>query len=212
LISPIARYGFYVTAQPVVQSITVQAPYATIYSGIYEPLTATARFSDGTTVNVTNTAEWSSSTPQAAGISQTGMLSALGAGTTTISAAFSGVSATQSIKVISPVYHLNATPSISKDGSGDYVVQLTFTNSGNVALMGITLTAAQLNSVLAPLPAPITSLAPGASASVQLIFPGSAGPDQTSGLLRVIAQYLAVIPEGNSQEGTLGENYRLVLP
>ena len=212
LISPVARYGFYVTAQPVVQSVAAQAPYPTIYSGVNQQLTAIAQFSDGTQVNVTNTAEWSSSEPQVGGVGQTGILNTSSPGSTTVSAAFSGVSATQNIKVVSPVYHLNAAPSISKDGNGNYVVQLTFTNSGNVALMGIGVTVAQLNSVTAPLPAPIASLAPGASASVQLVFPVSAGADQSTGLLRIGAKYLAVIPGGASQWGTLAENYRLVLP
>jgi YVTN family beta-propeller protein len=212
LISPIARYGFYVTAEPVIQSITVQAPYPTIYSGLSEPLTAIAQLSDGTQVNVTGTADWSSSAPQAAGISQTGMLSATGTGTTTISATFSGVSASESIKVVSPVYHLTAAPSISKNGSGNYVVQLTFTNTGNVTIEQIGFTLAQLNSASAPLPAPIASLAPGANASVQLVFPSSAGADQSAALLKVGAQYLAMIPGGSPQSAPFTANYRLVLP
>ena len=212
LISPVARYGFYVTAQPVIQSITLEMPYSTIYSGLNEQLTATAHFSDGTQVNVTNTADWSSSAPQAAGVSQTGMLSATGTGTTTISATFSGVSASESIKVVSPVYHLAAVPSISKNGSGNYVVQLTLMNAGNLTIEQIGFTLAQLNSAKAPLPAPIASLAPGATASVQLVFPSSAGADQSAALLKVGAQYLAMIPGGSPQSAPFTANYRLVLP
>lgn len=62
------------TAQPVVQSVAAQAPYPTIYSGVNQQLTAIAQFSDGTQVNVTNTAEWSSSEPQVGGASQWGTL------------------------------------------------------------------------------------------------------------------------------------------
>jgi len=55
---------------------------------------ATARFSDGTTKDVSSTATWSSSSKSVASVSTTGLATGIGLGTTNIGATFSGISST----------------------------------------------------------------------------------------------------------------------
>jgi hypothetical protein len=90
---------------------------------------------------------------------------------------------------------------LTKDGNGHFVVTVTITNQGNVTvdslqigLAGTALGTASLSS----LPAPITNLAPGASATVTLTFPiTSALSTVTSAALKIGGTYSAGTLSGN---------------
>ncbi len=73
-------------------------------AGFAQPLAATALFSDGTSRDVTATATWTSGSPTVATVSDAagskGLLTAVAAGTSTISAAFSGVTGSTTATVI----------------------------------------------------------------------------------------------------------------
>ncbi len=211
LVSPVAAYTFYVLPPPLLQSITIAAPYTSVLTGAVEQLTATAQFSDGTSADVTNTATWSSSAPSAAAVGATGILTAAGTGTTTITAAFDGVSGTQAISCAAPVYLLRVTPSIT-NSNGNYVVQLTLANQGNVPVVNIDLTLIQLNSTTGTAPTPIPSLAPNASAAATATIPVSAGTPETAALLRVAGTYTATIPGGPAEQTSIAASFRLILP
>ena len=113
---------------------------------------------------------------------------------------------------VQPVSLLKMLPSLTTDANGDYVVQLSLTNAGNMALANIGLASAVLNSATAPLPAPITSLAVGDTAVMSLTFPASAGSPHTTALLRLAAGYSAPNSNGSTQAGSLSANFRVSLP
>ena len=73
-------------------------------AGFAQPLVATALFSDGTNRDVTATATWTSMSPAVATVSDAagskGLLAAVAAGSSTISAAFSGVTGSTAVTVI----------------------------------------------------------------------------------------------------------------
>jgi hypothetical protein len=73
-------------------------------AGFAEPLVATAIFSDGTNRDVTASATWTSATPAAATVSDAagskGLLTAVAAGTSVISASFSGRTGSTTVTVI----------------------------------------------------------------------------------------------------------------
>ncbi|MGO4883373.1 MAG: YncE family protein [Bryobacteraceae bacterium] len=210
LISPVARYGFYVVPAASI-TITTQGPSYQLFVGGTEQLLATATLVDGSSIDVTNTASWSSSIPQDAMVSA-GLVSGLSGGSVSISAAIDGLTASTEIPVMPATYQLNVVPSISKDAKGDYVVQIGLTNQGDVNLSNVALTSALLNKTAGPLPAPIPSLAVGASANLRIVFPSSAGVPKSTALLKLSGRYSGVIPGGTPQKGTFSANFRIVLP
>jgi len=90
---------------------------------------------------------------------------------------------------------------LTTDGSGNFVAQVTITNTSNVPVSSIQVTTATLGSgSLLSAPAAITNLAAGASAVVTLTFPASAVPaGATTAPLKVEGTYsIPAVPlDGN---------------
>jgi uncharacterized protein YjdB len=74
------------------QSIAVTPANPSIAKGQTEPFTATGTFSDKSTENLTSQVTWASATTSVATISAAGLVTAAGAGTSTISATLGGIS------------------------------------------------------------------------------------------------------------------------
>jgi hypothetical protein len=89
-----------VTAAALV-SIQIQAPSPSLSLGTTETLTATGTFSDQSTQDLSTQVSWSSSNPQAATVSASGLVGTLAVGGTQISASLAGVT--------SPPVALNVT-------------------------------------------------------------------------------------------------------
>ncbi len=87
-------------------SITIAPADSTLVAGLKQFMTATAHYSDGTTVDVTTQAVWSTADQKVAIVSNAngaqGLLSAVGPGKTTVSATFMNVTGTTSITVTTP--------------------------------------------------------------------------------------------------------------
>ena len=81
---------FTVTA-PVVQSVTVSPSNATIPKGLTQQFTAIGTLTNHTVVDITSTAQWTSSSPSNISVNTTGLATALSHGTSTISASSGGV-------------------------------------------------------------------------------------------------------------------------
>jgi uncharacterized protein YjdB len=73
-------------------------------SGINEQLTLTATFSDGSTADVTEDAEWTSRSYKVADVGSTGLVSAAGYGKTAVTAKFGGKSVSVAVEVDSLKY------------------------------------------------------------------------------------------------------------
>jgi hypothetical protein len=80
-------------------SITVTPNNPHISAGAVEQFTATGTFSDGTSLNITNQATWTSTNVQVAVINDVGVAISAGTGTTTIKAALNGVNDTTVLTV-----------------------------------------------------------------------------------------------------------------
>ncbi|MCU1299373.1 MAG: LigC protein [Acidobacteriaceae bacterium] len=81
------------------QSIIISPANPTIGTGSSEPFTAVGKFSDNTTVTLTDQVSWSSSNIGVAVINNFGVANAAGTGTTTITATLNGVTATTNLTV-----------------------------------------------------------------------------------------------------------------
>lgn len=85
---------------------------------------------------------------------------------------------------------------LTTDGSGNFVAQVTITNTGNVTVNSVQVSSATLGSgSLLSAPAPVTNLAPGASAVVTLTFPSNSVPSgAASAALKVSGTYSVTSP------------------
>ena len=147
-------------------------------------------------------------------------VSSLASGTHSITADYSGgaliapgVSAPLSETVLAPFVTITGSPQppLTKDGQGNFVAQLTITNTGNVTITTVQVTVAgtKLGSgSTISAPAPISNLVPGASAVVTLKFPSSSvSSTATTAPLKVSGTYSA---PSFSLSGNWGLSFRSV--
>lgn len=82
---------------PVLETITVTPATAVVLQGSTLQLAASGRYSDNSNSDITNMVTWTSSDTAVATVSATGLVTGIGAGTATITAALSGVTGTSTI-------------------------------------------------------------------------------------------------------------------
>lgn len=88
-------------SSPTLDSLSVTPSSVTLSAGKTEPLTATARYSDGTESTAAD-AEWKSSAPAVATVSDRGVVTAVAAGTARVTATKDGKSGTCTVTVSPP--------------------------------------------------------------------------------------------------------------
>jgi hypothetical protein len=82
-----------------ITAIAIAPQTPSISLGSSQQMSATATFSDGSSLNITDQADWSSSDPSVATINQFGVASSVASGTTTLKASLSGVGGTAILTV-----------------------------------------------------------------------------------------------------------------
>ncbi len=114
------------------QSISVSPVGPTLATLTRFPFTATGRFSNGTTQNITTSATWSSSNPAIATVNAgTGRVTTLVAGTTTISARLDGVAGSSNLLVTgSPLNTITVNPATAEIADS---TTLQFSAQGNLS-------------------------------------------------------------------------------
>lgn len=110
------------SVQATVTAVAITGTATLTVSGQANQLAATATLSDGTAQNVTSAATWQSSNAAVATISGTGLLTAVAAGTTTITATMQGRSGT----LVVTVSLAGAT------GTGDVSMTAPFVNAADI--------------------------------------------------------------------------------
>jgi uncharacterized protein YjdB len=100
-------------------TINVGAPSPSLATGGTEQLTATGVYSDNSTQSLTNQVIWSTSDPTVASVSGTGFLTALKAGSVTVTATSGSVSGTGNVAVTaSSLSSITITPAVFSIASG----------------------------------------------------------------------------------------------
>ncbi len=124
----------------VLQSIQITPGAPSVAAGLSQQLTATARYSDGTTKDVTNSAAWSSSNTSVATVSSSGSVTTNAQGSTTISASYSGVSGRTTLTVTAAaLVSLSVTPlsiSIAPGTATQFIATGTFTDNNTRNVTG----------------------------------------------------------------------------
>jgi len=88
---------------PTLQSISVSAAASSVTVGATDQFTAAAKYSDGSTKDVTGQASWSDSNTKVATINAAGLATATGAGSTTVTATYNGLTSGTTMTVPQPV-------------------------------------------------------------------------------------------------------------
>lgn len=140
----------------VLQSIAITPASSTIANRSNTQFTATGTYSDGSTQNITNSVTWNSSNTSVATINSSGLATAVGVGTTNISATLSGITSQSSAALtitaallqsitITPTSATIANRStaqftatgIYSDGSSQNITGLVIWNSSNTSVATI---------------------------------------------------------------------------
>ncbi len=96
-----AATTFLVTG-PAIASVLVTAPSQSFDSTLSEQLGATAVFTDGTTLDLTGVATWSSSDATVASVSATGLVRGVSAGNVSITASYGAISGSLDLTLVPP--------------------------------------------------------------------------------------------------------------
>jgi hypothetical protein len=126
-------HGFFVN--PTLTTITVNPQSPSVQQGSTLQLTATGTYDDGSVKTLSKDLFWSSSDITVATISTTGMLNAVTAGTTTITANSANITGTTSATVVLPLSNITVTPttnSIGPNGTVQLKATGTLTSGGTV--------------------------------------------------------------------------------
>ena len=155
------------TSQPVtLVSISVTPQTASIAPGTTIPFRALENFSDGSAVDVTSSATWSSATPAVATVSNLGVATAVGAGSTTISAAFGGLagSATLTVAALQSITISPANPGVTLvGGTQQFSATGTLSNGATQNLTGQVIwnSSSPATTTINPTTGLATGVAPG---------------------------------------------------
>ena len=114
-------------------SVAISPSGASFADGAAQQFTLTGTFSDGTTQNLSSSAIWSSSAPQTATVSSTGLVTGVAPGTVQFTAVYGGLTATTGTVTITPatlvsVAILPANPSFADRTSEQLRVIGTYTD------------------------------------------------------------------------------------
>jgi uncharacterized protein YjdB len=146
-----------VTAAPItLQSISVGPVNPVVTNGQTAQFTATGHYSDGSTQLLTSGVSWKSSDTNIATIGPSGLASAVGAGTATVTAADGSLAGSTTLTVTAPPgtlqfsaasYSVNenqgvAIITVMRTGGSDGAVSVNFTTSNGSAIAGSDYTAA----------------------------------------------------------------------
>ena len=116
------------TVSPAITAIAVTPNPGSVNVGSSLQMVAMATLADGSTQDVSSTANWSSSLPNIASVSASGLVSGVSKGTASIKASVSGVSGQSSVTVNAVLTSISVTPSPSSVVVGSTI---QFTATGN---------------------------------------------------------------------------------
>jgi hypothetical protein len=179
------------------KTIAVTPASSTIPEGATQPFTATGTFSDGSTQNLTAAATWSSSAPTVATMSGN-VATGLAYGLSTITAKLGNASGSTTLTVLSYLTITAKLASITLDTKGEYVVKISVTNNGNSNASKVAIIAGLLGTKTPTSSVSATNVAPGATGTVTLVFPASAGKQLSKQPLLILGTATGTNPNGST--------------
>jgi uncharacterized protein YjdB len=117
---------------PRLTSISVAPNPANILVGATQQFTATASYSDGTTQNITATAIWTAASTAVATVNASGMATAVGPGSTTVTASLSGITGSATLNVSPALSKIAVSPnpaSLAVGGTQQFTATATYSDA-----------------------------------------------------------------------------------
>ena len=118
-----------VVTQPTLKSIQIALAQASVAAGLGDQLTATGKYSDGTSKDLSATVTWMSSNQTVATVSGAGVVSTAAQGTATITGSLSGVTGSATLTVNAPAIKSLAVSSTNAKIAQGTSVQFTATGT-----------------------------------------------------------------------------------
>ena len=201
---------------PTLVSMAVTPATPSVAAGNTEQFTATGTYSNGSTQNLTSTAEWNSSATTIAKISASGLATTVAPGTTTITAKSGAITGSATLTVTAAVLtSLSVTPASASVAAGN-TQQFTATGTySNGSTQNLSSTAKWSSSAVAVATVNsaglATSVAPGTAtiAATSGSVSGSATLTVTAAVLTAISVTPATpsVAAGNTQQFTATGSY-----
>jgi len=126
-------------------SVSVAPASASVGLGATEQFTATGKYSDNTSADISSIASWTSTTPSVATVNSSGLATAAASGSTTIMASLSGISGTATLNVgtvtrtVTSIAVAPATANISVGATLQFSATATY-NDGSIGIVTSTAT------------------------------------------------------------------------
>ena len=186
--------------------------------GTTVPFTATGTYTDGTTANLTNQVTWASATPSVAGISPSGLATALSPGMSGITASLGGVTSpadplTVTAAALSSIALAPLNPSAPKGTTVPFTATGTYTDGTTANLTNQVTWASATPSVAGISPSGLaTALSPGTS-GITASLGGVTSPSDPMTVTAAALQSIAVtpanpsVPQGQTQQLTATGTY-----
>ncbi len=191
-------------------SIAVTPANPSIAKGLTEPFTATGTYTDNSTQNLTSQVTWVSAITSVATINSAGLATAVGTGTSSISAALNGISGstvlTVSAAVLASIAVTPANPSIAAGTKQQFAATGTYTDNSTQDLTSQVTWASATTSVATINSAGLATGVGAGTSNISAKFNGITG----STVLTVSAASLlsiAVTPGGPSIDKGLTEQF-----
>ena len=200
---------------PTVVSISLSPINASLTAGNSQQYTATATYSDGTTKNVSSSATWGSSSGAVATINSAGLAKSIAAGSTTISASLSGVSASTTLTVTAAPVSLQSvtiTPSNASVAKGS-TQQFTLTaNYSDGSTQNVTNSASWSSGTSSVASITSTGLATGQAAGNTLILASYQNQKANVNLVvgNAVLTSIAVTPQSVSLASGTTQQYKAI--
>ena len=127
-----------IVSAPIITGVNISPATPSIALGVNQQFTATAVYSDASTQNVTSLAAWTSSTSTVATINSAGLATSVNYGMTTITAAYSGMSAqttltVQSSGLVSVTLPVDLGTPLNVSSKTGSALTATMLNTGTIA-------------------------------------------------------------------------------
>jgi uncharacterized protein YjdB len=146
---------------PVLQSVAVTPSGPSILVGGTQQFTATGTYSDGSNLDLTPSATWSSGTTSVAAVSNAGLASGVSAGSSTITAKSGTISGSATLTVVAPVTDAVTPRNVTLGSAGSCTGGKLTTTFHVAAASNITWTAAADGPNYQPLGGGTFGIAPG---------------------------------------------------
>lgn len=189
-VSGSAKLTVTTAAAKTITGIAVTPAAASVAVGATQQFTATATYSDNSTVNVTKTAAWKTGNTAVATVNSTGLATAVASGSTTVTASLSGVNGTAAITVPAPAATVTSITVSASNASVAMGVTQQFTatatySDGSTANVTTTATWTAANTAVASIDS--TGLLTGVAAGSTTITAALNGVSGNSSFVVTIA-------------------------